>query len=93
MGVGQGVSWLQTETSQSLGPALGKALVRDRAYLGSTVRTRSLGMVKLNVLPRPSSLSTQMLPPWSSTSALLMASPRPVPAADLVVELSTRKNF
>ncbi len=66
---------------------------RIKAYWLSSIRLPSFGMVKLNVLPRPSSLSTQIFPPWSSINALLMANPNPVPAADLVVELSTRKNF
>jgi predicted TIM-barrel fold metal-dependent hydrolase len=38
------------------------------------------GSVKVNVEPRPSSLSTQSRPPCSSTNFLARASPRPVPS-------------
>ncbi|MBV6475800.1 MAG: hypothetical protein MOGDAGHF_01366 [Rhodocyclaceae bacterium] len=44
--------------------------------------------VKWNTDPRPGSLSTQMRPPISSTSALEIARPRPVPPYLRVVELS-----
>ena len=56
-------------------------------------RRRRLGCrpkraVKWNVLPLPTSLSTQMRPPISSTSCGEMARPRPVPPNRRVVELS-----
>ena len=38
------------------------------------------GRVKLKVLPRPSSLSTQMRPPCSSTNRCANARPKPVPS-------------
>src|SRR6185436_20682998 len=38
------------------------------------------GSVNTKVLPFPTSLSTQMRPPWSSTSRFDSASPRPVPS-------------
>src|SRR5439155_25393833 len=38
------------------------------------------GSVNTNVLPFPSSLSTQMRPPCSSTSCFERARPRPVPS-------------
>ncbi len=41
--------------------------------------TASGTIVKWNVEPLPTSLSTHMRPPISSASSLLMASPRPVP--------------
>ena len=44
--------------------------------------------MKLKVLPCPGSLTTQISPPMSCTSWLLMASPRPVPPYLRVVELS-----
>ena len=46
-------------------------------------------MVKLNVEPLPTSLSTHIRPPMSSASRLLMARPRPVPPKRRVVEAST----
>ena len=56
--------------------------------LSSTTRTRSpamartdlAGSVNTNVLPWPSSLSTQIRPPCSSTSRFESARPRPVPS-------------
>jgi len=36
-------------------------------------------MVNEKVLPSPSMLSTQMVPPWSSVKALAMARPSPEP--------------
>ena len=48
--------------------------------------------VKWNVLPCPSSLSTQIRPPISSTSRLVIASPSPVPPKRRVVELSACVN-
>ena len=41
----------------------------------------SIGSVTVTVVPTPSALSSAMVPPWSSTTALLMARPRPVPGA------------
>ena len=46
------------------------------------------GRVKLNVLPVPSSLSTQTVPPSNSTSFLTKARPSPVPAYSREAELS-----
>src|SRR6266446_1935687 len=41
------------------------------------------GSVKVKVEPRPTSLCTQILPPWSSMNFRERASPRPVPSAFL----------
>jgi len=38
------------------------------------------GIVNVNRLPTPGSLASQMLPPCSSTSRLVMGSPKPVPS-------------
>ncbi len=38
------------------------------------------GNAKVKVLPRPSSLSSQIRPPWSSTSRFESARPSPVPS-------------
>jgi hypothetical protein len=46
------------------------------------------GIVKWNVDPRPSVVSTQMRPRWSSTNLLLMASPSPVPPDSRATGLS-----
>src|SRR6185369_859109 len=54
-------------------------------------RTR-IGRVKWNVLPRPTSLSTQMRPPCKVTSRFEIARPRPVPPYRRVVELSACRN-
>jgi hypothetical protein len=48
--------------------------------------------VKLNMLPRPCSLSTQISPPIISASRLLMVSPNPVPPYFRVVEESACAN-
>ena len=40
---------------------------------------QTLGSVKKNVLPFPSTLSAQIWPPWACTMCLAMASPSPVP--------------
>ena len=48
--------------------------------------------VKWNVLPWPTSLSTQMRPPIRSTSCAEIVSPRPVPPYLRVVELSACAN-
>ncbi len=47
------------------------------------------GTVKWKILPLPSSLSAQIRPPMSSTSLLLIESPRPVPPYLRVVDAST----
>ena len=44
---------------------------------------------KVEPLPGVPSLSTQIVPPISSTSRLLIASPRPVPPYVRAVEAST----
>ncbi len=49
--------------------------------------------VKWNRLPRPTSLSSQILPPIRSTSRAAIASPRPVPPWRRVVELSACSNM
>jgi hypothetical protein len=43
--------------------------------------TALIGSVKVKVEPRPTSLRTQILPPWSSTNFRERASPSPVPSA------------
>ena len=45
-------------------------------------------MVKLNVLPTPGSLSSQMRPPINSTSLREIVRPRPVPPCLRVVDMS-----
>ena len=45
---------------------------------------RCSGIVKVKVDPLPGSLSSQILPPCSSTNFLVRASPRPVPSCFLV---------
>src|SRR6266850_2424100 len=50
------------------------------------------GTVKKNVEPRPSSLSTPMRPPCSSTSRFVMLSPSPVPPYSRVIVVSTWRN-
>jgi hypothetical protein len=42
------------------------------------------GKAKENVVPFPSLLSTEMVPPWASTSLLQMANPNPVPLGFVV---------
>ena len=48
------------------------------------------GRVKVNCVPRPTSLSTSIRPPWASTNCLAMASPRPVPPVARGLDLSAR---
>ena len=55
-------------------------------------RPRPKTAVKLKVLPRPGSLSTQISPSIMFASFLLMASPRPVPPYLRVVEVSAWVN-
>ena len=43
-----------------------------------------------NVVPRPSSLSTSIVPPWFSTTCFTIASPSPVPPVSLERARSTR---
>ena len=57
------------------------------AGLGSP-STACTGSLKWKLLPRPGSLSTQMLPPISCTSRAQMVRPSPVPPNSRVVELS-----
>ena len=45
----------------------------------SGVRSITNGRSTVNVVPRPSSLSTEMLPPMLFTSAFTMGMPMPVP--------------
>jgi hypothetical protein len=57
----------------------------DTSREGSTLRTvvseRPNQPVKLNVLPPPGLLTTQIEPPINSTRRLEMAKPNPVPSA------------
>lgn len=46
-----------------------------------------LGIVNINVLPLPTSLSTQIRPSWASIIPLAMARPRPMRPDSLVKEL------
>mmetsp|Transcript_4728 Transcript_4728/g.13258 ORF Transcript_4728/g.13258 Transcript_4728/m.13258 type:complete len:459 (+) Transcript_4728:1054-2430(+) len=59
--------------------------------------SRCIGMLNLNTLPFPISLSSHILPPERSTMTLLMDSPNPVPLVSLVSVPSTcskgRKTF
>ena len=48
-----------------------------------------IGIVNRNVLPFPSSLSTQILPPCISTNRLAIARPSPVPSTSRVTDPST----
>src|SRR2546423_7348003 len=48
-----------------------------------------MGRSKAKVLPRPTSLSTQIFPPWASTKRRAIASPNPIP---LDCSGCTRKN-
>src|SRR5438034_4990760 len=50
------------------------------------------GTVKKKVDPLPSSLSTQMRPPCSSTRRFVMLSPSPVPPSSRVIAASTWRN-
>ena len=50
---------------------------RRGAVVGAT---QPVGRAKANVLPLPTSLSTQMRPRWASTMSRLMYSPRPSPS-------------
>ena len=56
---------------------------RDRVaaptYMMTTLAGPEMGRVKENLLPRPTSLSTQILPPWASTIILQKVKPKPVP--------------
>jgi len=56
--------------------------------LGKKILDHSrLGSVKINVLPLPTSLSTQMRPSWASIIPLAMARPSPMRPDSLVSEL------
>ena len=46
----------------------------------SKIQNQRMGRVKANVEPFPTSLSTQILPPCSSTNFLANVNPRPVPS-------------
>jgi len=48
---------------------------------GETGFGRATGIVKKKVLPWPTSLSTQILPPCASTIPFTMKRPRPVPSS------------
>src|SRR5271166_3573953 len=47
------------------------------------------GSVTVNRLPLPSSLSTRISPPWSSTRSLVMDKPKPVPSLRNAVRLAS----
>ena len=55
---------------------------------GADTASRFSATVKWNVLPRPTTLSTQIRPPICSTSWREIASPSPVPPKRRVVEAS-----
>src|SRR5262249_4597176 len=55
-------------------------VVLDHEHTPASHRYDLAGSVNTNVLPSPSSLSTQIRPPCSSTSFFESASPRPVPS-------------
>ena len=50
------------------------------------------GSLTVTVVPRPSPLSTSIVKPQRSTTALTMASPRPVPCGSIAFALVARKN-
>ena len=53
-------------------------VAEDWTFLVGHKDQAACGKVTTNVLPRPSSLSTAIVPPWASTSSLAMAKPSPV---------------
>src|SRR5207302_4699254 len=65
--------------------------VRLSRAVSLPARTR-MGSVKWNVLPFPTSLSTQIRPPCRVMRRLEIASPSPVPPYRRVVELSAWRN-
>ena len=75
--------------SSTTSTAMPAEVRRDEGRLARSTRwPRRSTIVKWNVLPLPTSLSTQIRPPISSTSRVEMASPRPVPPYRRVVEPS-----
>jgi hypothetical protein len=54
-------------------------LIVSPLYALQTAGLDSFGKRTLNVVPPPSSLSTEMEPKWASTMLFTMESPRPVP--------------
>lgn len=68
--------------------SLKSALYSDFTAAKQKCNCYKVGMEKKNVLPCPSTLSTQILPPWASTMCRAMDSPSPVPLP--VRDLSTR---
>jgi len=52
-----------------------------RAHVRASFARGWRGSVTRNSAPRPGCASTSIAPPWASTSFLVMARPRPVPAA------------
>src|SRR6266850_170266 len=66
--------------------------VEHRPVLHAGPPSACSGTVKKNVEPRPSSLSTPMRPPCSSTSRFVMLSPSPVPPYSRVIVVSTWRN-
>src|ERR1019366_8961060 len=59
--------------------------------LGTGAGKGRSGRQIVNVLPRPSSLSTAIVPSCASTMALVMVSPRPVPGIACRVAIAVRK--
>ena len=65
-----------------LGPSLGVPfdLLRTAFALFAPDKSYLDGKVNVNLLPLPTSLSTQIFPPCSSTNFLANVNPRPVPS-------------
>ena len=77
------------------GEARGRAGVRDSADPRRTGRIfgqtdAAAGNRIVNVVPRPSSLSTSIVPPWFSTTCFTIARPSPVPPVSRDRARSTR---
>src|SRR5262249_59914607 len=53
--------------------------------------SRAIGSTKLKVAPSPGLELAEIEPPWTSTSDLAMARPRPVPPTSCVSPLSARQ--
>lgn len=66
----------------------GSGLYRRFADGKQKCNRQLIGIEKKNALPRPSTLSAQILPPCASTMCFAMDKPKPVPLP--VLDLSTR---